>query len=612
MFRFGSLKTRILVLTTIPISVLFVSILIGTIHTANNAVGSSVRRSLGDAGDVFVQLLSTRRDELLSMTRVTVRDPRFFATFSIPSSERGDEFSPTLAGIARDFLHITDADFLEIFDASGTFLTSVQRDGSAFPVHSAGVDGLAEAAKGYAVTDFYEAGGHLAIASIAPIYVSQQLEGFVRLGSFLNDAFAEEVKRLTGADVCLARSGEKVASTFPRVDPPHDWVTAADAGMSIREGAFTLSEAFTLDRSDTRYLAIHVRVNGVGRTDGFDAFIARELRKELAPLIQFEKKMAVAGVVSVALTLLIGLLLANGITRPLSTIVQAAAALEKGRYDFALDVTGRDEVAFLGKSFLDMRDSLQQHVDHLKSIDQVKSNFIALAGHELRTPLTIITGFNEMIMTGALGEVPDKAKETMRHIQDHLTELNSLVQRILDLSLHEQGLLELHLAPRDLRMSVTGALRARERAFAERRLDIHTTVPEDPAIVRVDEQRIQEALLSLIDNAIRFTPDGGSISVAVSSTEDHVTVKVKDTGIGIPPNELKWIFDKLYEVGDVLHHSSGKYQYGSRGLGLGLSLARALVEAHGGKIEVKSTLGRGSEFTIVLDAADVPVHETMT
>jgi len=320
----------------------------------------------------------------------------------------------------------------------------------------------------------------------------------------------------------------------------------------------------------------------------------------MTPILVLEKRLVAGGVAAVIVTLLVGWFAASSISRPLSRIVQASVALTKGQYDFPIDQRGADEVALLGRNFAHMRESLATYVQHLKSLDQAKSNFIALAGHELRTPLTIITGFNEMIASGALGTVPANVKETTTLITEQLTGLNRLVQSMLDLTYYEQGLQKLDLERRDARELVREAAMGRKDMAEKRHLRMTIELGTEPLWVSADPVRFNDAVLAILDNAIRFTADGGAIRVRARAIENEIHIAVEDTGIGIPQSEMKWIFEKIYEVGDVMHHSSGTHQYGSKGFGMGLALCKVIVEKHGGRVLVTSALGRGSTFTIVL------------
>ncbi len=609
MLRFGSLRTRIVVLTTVPLIAILVTILLSAMNTANDTVRRRVNESLTEAGSVFVQMVTSRRNELVSMAQVTVRDPRFFAPFSIPREERGAEFVPTLEGIANDFLRITDADFMEMFDADGRFITRVTRGGgddrlargTQRPNGREGAAGLDLAMRGSAVADFYEYDGRIVVAAVAPVYVLHNLEAVIRLGSFFTDEFAGEVKRLTGADVCLARNGVAYASTYATsLGQAVDWKTTGQVATHIAGGSVTLSDAFSREHNGREYLTIHVAVGGVASEDGFDALIGRELMAEMTPILMLEKRLALGGLAAVIVTLCVGFVVANSITGPLSRIVAASVALQKGQYNYPIDMRGRDELALLGKNFALMRESLATYVQNLKHLDQAKSNFIALAGHELRTPLTIITGFNEMIASGAMGQLPDKVKETTTMITEQLTGLNKLVQSMLDLTYYEQGLQSLQLARRDIRDIVRDAAVSRRTVAEERKLRLTLELGDEALPTVLDPRRFTDAFLALLDNAIRFTADGGSIRIVTRQQNEDVHIVVEDTGIGIPQHELKWIFDKIYEVGDVMHHSSGTYGFGSKGFGLGLALCKAIVEKHGGRITVSSTPGRGSTFAIAL------------
>ncbi len=608
--RISSLRTRILVLTAVPSAVLLVGFLVGTLLTAERVVRRNVQHSLSDAGSVFVKLLAIRKSELMTMASVTARDPRFFATFSIPEDERGPEFSPTMEGVLLEFLRITGADFIEVSDGRGNFVAYMDRDLKTKPATpNLGRTAIQEALGGTPTPDFYRDGAHLVVAAVAPVFVSQRIEAVLRLGSFFDREFVDEVKGLTGAEVSLVHAGAEVASTFPEA------ARAARAGLwpavpLLRQaGTETLSSSAvaTISRGGTRYLALRVRMNGASAEEGFDAYLGRELQGELQPMVNLSLVLGLAGIAAILVTVLLAIWVAARTTGHLAEMVRAAEELQKGNYDQPLVPRGVDEVAFLAKSFSDMRETLRSYVQRLRNLDQMKSNFIALAAHELKTPLTVVTGFNEMSVSGSMGEVPESIRETTEGIQRRLWDLNRLVQNMMDLSRFEQGLFDFKLQDVDLGELATDVAEKLREDLKGRFVEVTAVVPRSPCVVRADSSRIEQALGHLLDNAIRATPDGGSVEVRLEALAGEAVLIVQDTGIGIPSDEIEWVFEKAPLVEEINQHSSGRLQFGSRGLGLGLALCRAIVEGHGGRVRARSALGRGSEFTIVLALQPAPV-----
>ena len=212
--------------------------------------------------------------------------------------------------------------------------------------------------------------------------------------------------------------------------------------------------------------------------------------------------------------------------------------------------------------------------------------------HELRTPLNAIIGFSEVLAQGMFGKVNDKQSEYLRDILESGQHLLSLINDILDLSKIEAGRMELELTEFDLSQAIQNALTlVRERAL-RRGIALHHLIDEWVGDIRADERKVKQVLLNLLSNAIKFTPEGGWIDVRAAAANGLVEVSVTDTGIGIAPEDLETVFEEFQQVGTADKKAEGT--------GLGLALSRKFIELHGGKIWVRSEVGRGSTFTFTL------------
>jgi signal transduction histidine kinase len=228
----------------------------------------------------------------------------------------------------------------------------------------------------------------------------------------------------------------------------------------------------------------------------------------------------------------------------------------------------------------------------LEVASQHKSEFLANMSHELRTPLNAIIGFSEVLSERMFGELNDKQAEYLKDISASGTHLLSLINDILDLSKIEAGRMELELADFHLPTALDNALTLiRERA-GRRNITLQMSVDERLGEVRADERKIRQVVLNLLSNAIKFTPEGGRIEVAAVPRDGSVEVSVRDTGIGIAPEDQEKVFEEFRQVGTAAKKIEGT--------GLGLTLCRKFVELHGGKIWVKSQLGAGSTFTFTI------------
>ncbi len=228
----------------------------------------------------------------------------------------------------------------------------------------------------------------------------------------------------------------------------------------------------------------------------------------------------------------------------------------------------------------------------LETASQHKSEFLANMSHELRTPLNAIIGFSEVLGERLFGDMNDKQAEYVRDITESGRHLLSLINEILDLSKIEAGRMELDVVEFDLAATIDNTLSlVRERA-QRRGIALQSTVDAGVTTLHADERKVKQVLLNLLSNALKFTPEGGAIDVLVSATDKEVEIAVKDTGVGIAPDEQDSVFEEFRQVGSAAKKIEGT--------GLGLAISRKFVELHGGKIWVTSQLGAGSTFTFTL------------
>jgi signal transduction histidine kinase len=233
----------------------------------------------------------------------------------------------------------------------------------------------------------------------------------------------------------------------------------------------------------------------------------------------------------------------------------------------------------------------------LKRADELKNAFIRVASHELRTPLTILMGMSDL---AARQGTVEPLHSWLNRINAAALRLKYLIDQIVGMLAAQQFERKPELKPTDLGNLVRQALDD-VRPFAEvRQQKLREELPADPGVINVDEQKIRDSLNHLLLNAIKFTPDGGTITVRTRRADGDAFIEVSDTGMGIESGAVERVFDRFFTEFDVSHHSSGHFEFGKKGLGLGLSVVKAFIEMHGGTVKVKSEVGKGTTFTICL------------
>jgi signal transduction histidine kinase len=258
---------------------------------------------------------------------------------------------------------------------------------------------------------------------------------------------------------------------------------------------------------------------------------------------------------------------------------------------------------------------LERNNAELQRLDRMKTDFIIIAGHELRTPLTAIYGYAQLLQTNP--DIPGSPQEagTLRYIIDKMTEatwrLNQVVGDILSVSLIDANKLDLSMGPVFLKSLVLEALEDIKRIGPDRDLRFHLKGIDDLPPIMGDSKRLYQAFWNVFTNAVKYTPDGGDIRITGRQIENTVQIAVRDSGIGIEPRDQQRIFDRFYVLHDTALHRSSKTAFKGGGLGVGLTVARGIVEGHGGRIWVESE-GHdevqlpGSIFHILLPVGDLP------
>jgi two-component system sensor histidine kinase BaeS len=290
-----------------------------------------------------------------------------------------------------------------------------------------------------------------------------------------------------------------------------------------------------------------------------------------------------AAIVAVALSLY----LSRSVVAPVRAMSLATQRIADGRYEERVQVWGEDELAQLGMRFNQMAEKLNQ-------VETMRRRLIGDVSHELRTPLTAIKGSMEGLIDGVL----PATQETYQQIHAEADRLNRLVDDLQELSRVEARAYELEIHPLDVSSLVRTVTKRLTSQAESKRISLDLELVSDLPGVLADEDRAVQVLTNLVGNALQYTPENGKVTIAAKQINNEVQVSVRDTGLGIPPEHLPQIFDRFYRVDKSRTRRAGG------GSGIGLTIARALVEAHGGHIGAESAgEGRGSTFTFTLPTA---------
>jgi len=310
-------------------------------------------------------------------------------------------------------------------------------------------------------------------------------------------------------------------------------------------------------------------------------------------LLQANLAILIAGLIVAVLVIILSFLFARRLTRPLEALTLAAEQMKQGRYTQRVAVPKtQDELGRLASTFNDMANTIEADVKELRHQEQARRDLTANIAHDLATPLTAIQGFSEALADEVITDAEGR-QETAQRIGREVQRLRRLVKDLQQMSSLESGHAQLDLAPLDMHTLVDETLNVIQPECEQMGISLQNEIASETPLVMADSDRITQVLLNLLDNARRHTLKGGSITIRAYSKDNMLYTQIRDTGIGIDATDLPHIFERFYRANRSRNGASG-------GSGLGLSIVKAIITAHGGNIWAESEPGQGTVVTFTL------------
>jgi signal transduction histidine kinase len=300
-----------------------------------------------------------------------------------------------------------------------------------------------------------------------------------------------------------------------------------------------------------------------------------------------------------------------------ATLENAIEAMKVGAYDYFSKPVDIEHVRIvLSKCVQQIQsrkenEELRSLTQRLKELNELKDKFITITNHELRTPVTVLKGYVELIDYFLEDSRNENITEAIDIITETMSELVGIVEQMHDISSFDYGKKRLVAGDVEIEKLLDLIFKEMKILFEKRKIQFDLKLQETGVIVYGDDKQLKRSLRELLQNALKFTPEGGHVEVEYSVNQENknVYIRVKDDGIGIPGDKLDLIFEPFYEVQNVINHMTSKTEFMGGGIGLGLTLAKEVFESHKGELLLESEENRGSTFTVVLPYKDRKIKD---
>jgi two-component system sensor histidine kinase MtrB len=404
------------------------------------------------------------------------------------------------------------------------------------------------------------------------------------LGSSEGGKVRELTEEIARADVAVTLAAEAGGPAAFRLEVPYP-DGAGTAGQN-REGSLSATAVATV--RDLYYSSTVAPEREIAVTLS-NPYTSREQTTRTIAEVLLN-----AALVALIVALITALLLAQWLVRPLKGLTTTSRLLAEGHLDARVSIPQNSppEVQELAGAFNEMAERLEASVTIISEDRDRSREFLADVSHELRTPIAALRTFNELLIEGA-AEDPTTREEFLRGSRQQVDRLDWLAANLLELSKLDSGLVALQLRDEDLRNVAEDAVDHAQPMAERKGVNLRVTLPSDPIVQPHDPPRLGQVLGNLIGNAVKFTPSGGHVDVAVEATDDGARFVVRDDGVGIDPDELEHVFDRFYRGTRRPEERAG-------GSGLGLAIARSIVDMHEGRVTISSTPDVGTEVVVSL------------